>query len=349
MYSSPKPMAMPPSESPPSVVTQKGIVLAFAEGRAANTDQAKNKLILKRSFDNGKTWGKPLLIAADGDNSLNNPCALVDSQSGRILLMFQRVPAHLKEKSKAIETGFEGPNVYRNFLITSEDEGETWSTPADITRATKHATAATTICSGPGIGIELTRGDHKGRFIFPFNEGPYGVWNDYTVYSDDRGKTWNIGQIVPGALIGTKSQINEVQMVELHDGAVMLNSRQFAGEKHRKTATSKDGGETWSTIEDIKELADPSCMGSIFRYSFADETQPGLIIYSGPDSAKRENGTLYLSKDDGKTWPIKRSLVPKSFAYSVLTRLHDGQVGCLFETDGKIVFSRFSIDWIQAK
>ena len=57
---------------------------------------------------------------------------------------------------------------------------------------------------------------------------------------------------------------------------------------------------------------------------------------------------MYLSSDEGKTWPVKKVLFPGSFAYSVLTALPDGTIGCLFETDdaNRIVFARFTLDWL---
>jgi len=340
---------------PSVVVTKLGVVLAFAEGRAANTDQAANDIILKRSRDGGRTWRPLQLIADDGANSLNNPTAVVEQESGRVFLMYQRIPAHLKERARNVDTGYEGTNVYRNFITWSDDDGATWAKPADITRTTKRPTRATTIASGPGIGIQLTRGPHQGRLLIPFNEGPYGQWNNFAVFSDDRGKTWTWGQDVPGAFVtdaksGQRSQINEVQMVELSDGAVRLNSRQFAGAKVRKTSVSQDGGESWSPVEDVPALRDPSCNASILRYSFDDATGRGRILYSGPDSTQRNNGTVQLSLDDGATWPVKRVLWPGGFAYSVLTRLPDGTVGCLFEPNDakRIVFARFSLAWLEA-
>jgi sialidase-1 len=90
-------------------------------------------------------------------------------------------------------------------------------------------------------------------------------------------------------------------------------------------------------------------MASIFRYSFARKNEKNCVLFSNPDSAKRENGTLRASYDDGKTWPVKKVLWPGSFAYSVLTRLPDGTIGCLFETDGtdRMVFARFTLDWLE--
>ncbi len=338
---------------PSVVVSKQGTVLAFAEGRAVATDQAENDILLRRSTDGGRTWGPLQVLHEDGKHSLNNPTAVVERQGGRIFLMYQRIPGHLKEHSRNTATGYEGTNIYSSLLITSDDDGVTWTRPLDVTRGTKRATNATTLATGPGIGIQLTRGAHQGRIIMPFNEGPYYQWNNYAAFSDDRGATWKFGGNVPAAFVpdarlGTRSQINEVQMVELSDGSVRLSSRQFAGAKVRKTSISRDGGATWSPVADVPELRDPSCNASILRYSFDDGAGQGIVLHSGPDSTKRDSGTVHLSRDDGATWPVKRVLWPGGFAYSVLTKLGDGTVGCLFEADGyqRLVFARFPLSWV---
>ena len=74
-------------------------------------------------------------------------------------------------------------------------------------------------------------------------------------------------------------------------------------------------------------------MAGLLRYSFDDATGRGRLLHTGPDSAKRERGTVWLSQDDGATWPVKRVLWPGGFAYSVPARLADGTVGVLFEAD----------------
>jgi sialidase-1 len=338
---------------PAVVVSKRGTVLAFAEGRQKAMDQAENDIILKRSTDAGTTWGGLQLIQDDGANSLNNPTAVVTS-SGRIILIYQRIPAHLKERSKTIETGYEGDNIYRTLVVTSEDDGATWSKPKDVNRETKRPTLADTVASGPGIGIQLTRGAHKGRILIPFNQGPYHKWNNYAIYSDDNGVTWKCGDNVPNVMIpdaklGEKSRVNEVQIAELSDGSIALNSRQHDGSKVRKVSVSQDGGQTWAPVTDAPELTDPSCMASLFRYSFDDAK--GLMLYSGPDSASRANGTVRLSPDDARSWPAKKVLWPGGFAYSVLTKLADGRVGCLFEADDykRCVFATFTTNWVVEK
>jgi len=338
---------------PSVVVSERGTVLAIAEGRAQHADQANNQLILRRSLDGGRHWGAEQLIANDGENCLNNPCAVVDQHSGCVLVMFQSYPAGLSERDGKILPGLDGPAIVRNYVIQSRDDGVTWSKPRDVTRTTKTAERVTTVAGGPGIGIQLRRGPHAGRLIIPFNEGPFGQWQVLAVYSDDGGQNWKHGQPPPGCRIpdgkgGQISLVNEVQMVELADGSVLLNSRKWSGRALRKIATSRDGGETWSPIEEDPALRDPGCMASILRYSWPGAQGPSRLLFCGPESTRRDHGTVHLSLDEGKTWPVKKVLFAGSFAYSVLTALPDGTIGCLFETDNadRIVFARFTLDWL---
>lgn len=338
---------------PAVVVSKQGTVLAFAEGRAADADQAKNKIILKRSTDSGKTWSKVAVIAEDGDKALNNPCAVVERASGLVLLMYQSYPAGVSERSGDIQPGYDGELVVRNWIITSDDDGRSWSKPQDITKETKREKVVTTLASGPGIGIQLRHGKHAGRLLFPFNEGPFGRWNIYAAYSDDKGKTWQMGDVAPGGLIDdgngkTTSTVNEAQFVELEDGSVRFNVRRWAGKAVRKTSVSEDGGATWSKVEDVPDLADPGCMASVLRYTDPADGQKSRILFSGPQSTQRENGTVFLSYDEGKSWPVKQVLCKDGFAYSCLTVLPDDTIGCLYEAEGtsKVVFTRFTLDWL---
>jgi sialidase-1 len=337
---------------PSVIVTKAGTLLAFAEGRAFPRDHAKNKIVLKRSSDGGKTWSKLAVIADMGDISLNNPCAVVERTTGRILLVFQSFPAGLAERSKELLPGVEGTAIVKTLIITSDDDGQTWTKPRDITKQTKRPEKVTTVASGPGIGIQLRHGKHGGRILIPFNEGPYGIWNIYCAYSDDRGETWTIGDNAPGGMIEVKgkpaSTVNEVQVVELSNGRVRMNARRFQEPKLRKTTISSDGGTTWSRIEDVKEQIDPSCNASILRYSDPADGKKNIILYSGPQSMKREKGTLFLSTDDGVTWPVKKEFAPGFFAYSCLVALPDGTIGCLYENESnlKIAFARMTIEWL---
>jgi sialidase-1 len=308
----------------PSLICNIGTLLAFAEGRSNLLDHSENDIVLKRSLDNGATWSSLAIVAEDGKNALNNPQALLRSD-GRIILMYQRYAEGFGEKGAM--PGLDGERICRTFVTHSDDDGLTWSKPEDITQNVKRP-EATSVASGPGIGIELQKGKHAGRLIMPFNQGPWEKWFVYAVYSDDGGKTWQKGEIAPYTKKG-RGWANEVQMVELNDGRLMLNARSETGNRKRKIAYSDDGGQTWSEIKDEKQLLEPQCQGSIIRYD--DKT---LLFCNPRHRTRRLRGTIYASLDDGQTWPHRKTIYKEGFAYSCLTVLSDGRIGVLFERDG---------------
>ncbi len=62
--------------------------------------------------------------------------------------------------------------------------------------------------------------------------------------------------------------------------------------------------------------------------------------------------TVRLSYDGGKTWPAARQLCAGPSAYSCLTVLPDGRIGCLYERGVSspyemIAFARFTLDWVE--
>ena len=332
----------------PSVITTtRGSLLAFAEGRATLHDHAENDIVMKRSTNGGTTWSALQVIHEDGTNCLSNPTAVIVRQSGRVLMMYQRYAKGFDEHKAA--PGLDGPRICRTFLQHSDDDGLTWSRPREITAQVKRPTVVTSTAAGPGIGIQLARGRHAGRILMPFNQGPFGKWKVYAAISDDGGETWRYGQTADE---GAPGFANEVQFVELSDGTVMLNARnQGGGEKIRKVALSQDGGETWSITRHDRALVEPVCQGSILRHASGSDVSATVILFSNPGTqAARTNGTIRLSRDEGRTWPVSRVLYPGSFAYSCLASLPDGSAACLFERDrtSKITFARFTIGWLEA-
>ena len=332
----PKSDGYPAIRIPSLVTTQAGTLLAFAEGRQGG-DHSQNDIIFKRSEDSGKTWSDVEVITESGKLSLNNPQAVV-LESGRVLLMYQQ--SKLGEfKAKP---GF-GEDSYVTFTQFSDDDGKTWSDPVDVTRQTKRAEKVTSVASGPGVGIVLTRGKHKGRIMMPFNQGPFGDWRVYAAYSDDGGESWAMGEVPEE---DGKGHANEVQFVELSDGSVMLNARsQGKGNtKHRKIAISEDGGVTWSKLEDDPTLIEPTCQASILRYSWPEDGKSRIGFCNPATQKSRSNGVLRVSEDEGKTWGWSKEIYAGGFAYCCLTKMSDGKVGVLFEKDGYKTISFVAVE-----
>jgi hypothetical protein len=334
-----------PNHRIPSLVTTKqGTLLAICEGRGLQSgthgDITGNHLVLKRSTDGGETWGPLEIIRKEEPNSLLGPCTVV-TESGRIVLVYHRYLPGTTEHNAS--EGLEGPRVVEVFVITSEDEGRTWSEPRNITRFAKQPTGWTGILTGPGIGIQKRHAPHTGRIVVPCAHGPVGKWHCYSIHSDDNGDTWQMGGEVPDPLG------NECQVVELTDGRLMINTRSYRKKGCRATTFSSDGGETWSGMQDEPALPEPICQGSILRYSDPLDGEPSRLLFSNPaHGSKRENGTIRLSLDDGKSWSRSSVLVPGYYGYSCLTRLADGRIGCLYETAGcgEIRFATFPLGWL---
>lgn len=329
----------------PDIISTGNLLVAAAEGRYRNADQANNDIIVSLSKD-GKRWSAPIVAAAAGENCYNNPCLVYNKETKTIILFFQCYPKGVSERGQNIQPGWKGEKTLRNLVCFSKN-GKRWTKPKDVTEFTKHDDAIIT-CSGPNPGVVLTRGEHKGRICIPFNEGKFGDWRLATAYSDDGGKTWQLGkQSAAGG------GVNEVSMAETEDGGLIIVSRAW-GSSQRKVAYSKDGGETWGDISSHPELPSPNCQNGLVRYSFADEAKfgnRGRLLFSSPTATRpRSQGVIKMSYDDGQTWPVEKCVGEGPFGYSALTTMKNGSVGLLFEVDGsplKIIrFVPITLDWL---
>jgi len=276
---------------------------------------------------------------------------VVVPDTGRVLLMYQRYPKgyHTNKMGniEAAELGYGGPRNTQTFLTRSDDDGATWSAPEDITQSVRRPDAISV--GSPGIGIRLKHGPHKGRILFPLYEvmpppNDSEQCHNCAAISDDGGVTWRVGGRIPVA--GLEGGTNECQVVELADGTIVMDARQTAG-NCRRGARSHDGAETWEPMYNVTDLVVPPCMGSVLRIASG---KADILLASMPTPDKRENGTLFLSRDGGKTWPEKWGLYPGGFAYSCLTQMSEERLGCLFERDdyAHITFAVFDIGALLA-
>src|ERR1700741_2961982 len=84
---------------PALIATRKGTLVAFCEGRRiGGGDSGDIDLLLKRSFDRGKTWTAAKVLADFGADTIGNPAPVVDRKTGVILLLLTRNPGDVTEK-----------------------------------------------------------------------------------------------------------------------------------------------------------------------------------------------------------------------------------------------------------
>jgi sialidase-1 len=309
---------------PAVIVSARGTVLAFCEGRRdSSSDSGDIDLVLKRSLDGGRTWGPLELVADDGPNTVGNPCPVVDRDTGAIWLSLTHNLGSDHEGTIMDGTSRQSRLVW---MTHSDDDGATWAPPVDVTQTTKRDDW-TWYATGPGVGIQL----RTGRMVVPCDYAMAGtkVYGSNIIYSDDHGATWALGGTV-------EPHVNECQVVELPDGSLLLNMRSYSQEQpHRRALShSSDGGLTWSPLAYDAALVEPICQASFLTYD------PARLLFSNPAAVTRERMTVRGSEDDGVTWPHARLLHAGPAAYSCLTVLPDGLIGCLYECGDQHPYER---------
>ncbi|MBQ2380647.1 MAG: exo-alpha-sialidase, partial [Akkermansia sp.] len=144
-------------------------------------------------------------------------------------------------------------------------------------------------------------------------------------YSKDGGKTWAYGTGVP-------HKTSECQVVELQDGAIMINCRNETWAGKRVVYVTRDLGQTWQAHEtNCSALVEPTCQGSIIA---VDSARYGkLLLFSNPQKYPRSLMTVRASRDDGKTWNTGLLYdTRRCMGYSCQAMVDADHVGIIYET-----------------
>jgi len=340
---------------PGIVATARGTLLAYCEARkSASGDWGQIDLMLRRSEDGGKTWDAQRKLVTpgpipknavavrqglgkEGEVTVNNPVAIADRKRGRVHFLY------------CVEYA-------RCYYLRSEDDGKTFSRPVDLTATFEKFRPEydwKVIATGPGHGIQL----RSGRLLIPvwLSTGAGGHAHRPScvsvIYSDDGGKTWERGAIV----VADPNPVNpsETVAVELADGCVLLNIRHEGQERRRAVSVSPDGVSRWSPVRFDPALPEPVCMGSLLRLP-GGKSRLLFANPHNPDSRERKNLTVKLSYDEGKTWPVARTIEPGASGYSDLAARPDGSIYLFYERGGDLKtrvlsIARFDLKWLLAE
>jgi sialidase-1 len=345
---------------PAIIKAANGDLLAFCEGRVnGSADFGNVKIVLKKSRDNGKTWSHLEVVASNDSLQTGNAAPVLDTNdpvypNGRIFLFYCTGNKNEVEVRK-------GNGLREVWYKTSDDNGATWGEAVNITIQVHRPKQPQinplynfpedwrSFATTPGHAIQLTHGNYKGRIFVAANHSSgelQPLSTDYTAngfYTDDHGKTFGISENVnlPGG--------NENMATELSGDKLMLNLRNQRGDiKQRIVALSNNGGTNWDTVYFDKNLPDPVCQGSILTIN-QEKNKSTIIACNDADITRRDNLTLHISFDEGRTWGRnhvidKNASKEKKYdytAYSDLVQIAGRKIGVLYEHDNykEIVFT----------
>ena len=232
------------------------------------------------------------------------------------------------------------------WMSYSDDDGKTWSAPQDITPMVK-ADWMKFLGVGPGVGITLRTGPHKGRIVVPVyttNRTNHlnGSQSSRIIYSDDHGKTWHMGggvndnrTLYDGTVVDSSTMNNyyaqntEASVVQLNNGDLKLFMRGLTGDL--QVATSHDGGLTWDNHVDRYDVPD------VYVQMAATHTvQNGkeYILLANANGPGRKNGYIRVARveEDGQlTWLHHHLIQEGEYAYNSLQQIGPDEFGLLYE------------------
>ncbi len=317
---------------PGLVTTPNGTLLAVYDIRRDSSKDLQGDIDvgLSRSIDGGKTW-EPMRVIMDmgtwgglpeSENGVGDPAILVDPDTGEIWVAALWLHGKGGEMAwNSSKPGLDPDETGQFLLVKSEDDGETWSDPINITSQIKNP-EWNLFFNGPGKGIVLK----DGTLVFAAQyKDAKAIPHSTIVYSKDKGKTWEVGT-------GAKSNTTEAQVVELGDGALMLNMRDNRGGS-RSIAVTNDLGKNWTEHNTSRNaLPEPVCMASLINNPFKES----MMLFSNPATERdRKNITIKASMDDGNSWlPDHQLLLDEGigWGYSCLTMINEEEVGILYES-----------------
>lgn len=333
-----------------------GSLVAITDNRKYSTSDIPQDIdiVVRRSTDNGKTWSEPVTMAKGTGfkQGFGDACIVKTNTENELLCMF------IGGQGLGASTPYDRIKTY---VSRSQDNGQTWSTPEDISSqifAGERSNWYASFCAA-GNGLKTRNGILM--FVAAMRHNSSSTLYNHVVYSNDNGETWNVSNC---AMMGG----DESKVVELNDGRILMSIRHQGGGERFYTISdnvpTKDEPVSWtqkntSTCDSWADMIEPACNGDIVRYtSTIDGYDKDRILHTVPnDRSTRQNVSMFISYDEGKTWSIKKTLCKALSAYSSIAILNDGTIGVYLEDriynpnqDEYDVYSthflNFSLDWL---
>lgn len=185
---------------------------------------------------------------------------------------------------------------------------------------------------------------HEGTLLVPLYSDTFSM--SLIARTEDNGRTWSFGE----PLIG----IGNIQpaLIQKEDGTIVALMRDNGPYGRIRTASSRDGGKTWSEVTST-ELRNPGSSIDVLKL------RNGRWVLIHNDLMKGRHRLLAsISDDEGKTWKWRRYLertepYEADYHYPTAIQTRDGMIHCVYSQhypDGRstILHASFNEAWVQA-
>lgn len=334
----------------PAVTTaMDGSIIAVCDRRGDSMSDLPNLIdvVCKRSEDMGRTWSETIPIICHTDScGYGDPALVVDRNTGDVLCIF----------AAGIGTRATRPEKpMRVFLCRSQDHGKTWAGPVDLTPQLYGHENTDPVRSQwwggfAASGQATQMADGTLAFVIGMRIDGESQLHNFVCTSTDGGYHWSLLP-TPVDTDGDESKI-----VELADGRWLVsirNNKRVVSPGHRKFSISADKGQTWTPPAAWEDVQDPTCDGDLIRYTLKSKgfKKDRLLLSTPFDPKDRKNVSVLMSYDEGKTWPVRKTIWEGNSGYSSLTVLPDGSIGLFTEVGGweesfKMYFTRITPEWL---
>lgn len=338
-----------PYRIPAIAKARNGHLVAFADKRWCGADIGYGHIdiVARISADNGRTWGRPFTVVRGSgvngapDCGYGDAAVVADSESDRLLIISGT--GHRTYWSKR-------DNPLRTARYYSNDNGQTWTAPEDITEtiyALVPGANGIFLGSGRICQSRLIKKGNAYRLYAALATQPTG---NFVIYSDDFGQSW---QVLGSATVSCAPKGDEPKCEELPDGSVILSSRKHGGRYYNVFTYTDKLAATGSWAEAVASNEVPGGLsfgknatnGEVLLVRAVEQatgTPATLLLQSIPTGNGRSHVSLFYKVIENRPytpaelatgWTRGLEVSQRGSAYSTLCLQADGRIGFYYEEE----------------
>jgi len=335
------------------------LLACWYEGK---TDRSEDVHIQAARLPKGsRQWSESFLLADTPMLSDNNPCMIIDGQK-RLWLFYYTL---LGSPQEAWETAL------LRFKISSHYQDTTkpivWDVEKDLhVQPNGLDEIVTALCQDPSIDFgsegeavcETARSKLKsqlvrrlgwttrvhpiilasGSLVLPMASEIFGV--AAMAMTSDEGKTWTFSQSPYGY------GVEQPSVIQRKDGSLVTFFRDSSPAHRIRFSESKDGGFSWTAIQNT-DLLNPGSGLEALRL----KSGRVILIYNDVEDDPRSSLAVSTSEDEGRTWKWTRHIERDRqgrYDYPSVIQARDGWIHVTFSFNVRTIkHAKFTEAWVQ--